>query len=119
MTSLSDTPTVETPAAQPTTVTPFKRRGRPVGVKNGDGVVNKKKPAKRTVKNPRLKINVDAIVANGEIKNLKAEVERLMAEVKRWTEAHNGARLHIEKLEKHHKAALAVIGYLEGKVFNE
>ena len=101
----------------PVEITPqvptFKRgRGRPVGVKNGDGA--KKKP----VKKPRVRINVDAIVANGEVKKLKAEVERLASEVKRWTEAYTGARMHIESVEKHHKAALAVIGYLEGKLFN-
>lgn len=90
-------------------------RGRPVGVKNGEGVARKKK----LVKKPRVRINTEAIVANGEVKKLKAEVERLTAEVKRWTEAHDGARLHIEKVERHHKAALAVIGYLERKVFTE
>ena len=100
----------------PVEITPqvptFKRgRGRPTGVKNGDGV--KKKP----VKKPRVRINVDAIVANGEVKKLKAEVERLAAEVKRWTEAYTGAGLHIESVEKKHKAALIVIGYLEGKIF--
>ena len=96
-------------------VLPIKRRGRPVGVKNGDGVAHKKK----VVKKPRVRINTDAIVANGEVKKLKAEVERLLVEVKRWTEAFDGARLHIESVEKKHKAALIVIGYLEGKVFNE
>lgn len=102
----------------PVEITPqiptFKRgRGRPTGVKNGQGVTAKKKP----VKKPRVRINVDAIVANGEVKKLKAEVERLAAEVKRWTEAYTGAGLHIESVEKKHKAALIVIGYLEGKIF--
>ena len=85
--------------------------GRPIGVKNGQG--GKKKP----VKKPKVRINTEAIVANGEIKKLKAEVERLAAEVKRWTEAYTGAGLHIESVEKKYKAALIVIGYLEGKIF--
>jgi hypothetical protein len=85
--------------------------GRPIGVKNGQGV--KKKP----VKKPKVRINTEAILANSEVKKLKAEVERLAAEVKRWIEAYNGAGLHIDKVEKQHKAALIVIGYLEGKIF--
>ena len=116
MTSLSDTPTVETPAAEPITVAPFKRgRGRPTGVKNGQGVTHKKKP----VKKPSLRINTEAIVANGEIKKLKAEVERLTFESNRLTETLNGAKMHIDSVEKKHKAALVVIGYLEGKIFRE
>ena len=114
MTSLSENiAAIETAPTESTVVTPFKRRGRPLGVKNGHGVARKKKP----VKNPRVRINVDAIVANGEVKKLKAEVERLASELKRWTEAHAGAMLHIESVEKKHKAALIVIGYLEGKIF--
>jgi hypothetical protein len=113
MTSLSDTPAVEITGE---TVVPFKRgRGRPTGVKNGEGVTTKKKP----VKKPRVRINVDAIVANGEVKKLKAEVERLTFEFNRLTEAFNGAKMHIESVEKKHKAALIVIGYLEGKIFRE
>ena len=105
---------IETPFVE----TVKRSRGRPVGVKNGEGVAHKKKPVKKIVKNPRIKINVDAIVANSEVKKLKAEVERLAAEVKRWTETCDGARLHIEKVEKQLKASLVVIGYLEGKLFN-
>lgn len=90
-------------------------RGRPVGVKNGEGVARKKK----LVKKPRVRINTEAIVANSEVKKLKAEVERLASEVKRWVEAYNGAAKHIESVENKHKAALIVIGYLERKVFTE
>lgn len=102
----------------PVEITPqvltFKRgRGRPVGVKNGDGV--KKKP----VKKHRVRINTDAIVANSEVKKLTAEVNRLNEELKIAKSAFEGAKLHIQKVEKQHKAALIVVGYLEGKVFNE
>ena len=85
--------------------------GRPIGVKNGQGV------KKKSVKKPKVRINTEAILANSEIKKLKAEVERLTAEVKRWTETCDGARLHIDATEKKYKAALIVIGYLEGKIF--
>ncbi|NBV72256.1 MAG: hypothetical protein EBR60_09510, partial [Burkholderiaceae bacterium] len=93
-------------------------RGRPTGVKNGDGVAHKK-PAvkKRPVKKPR--INIDAIVANGEVKKLKAEVERLNDLLQKAYEAYNGAKLHIQSLEKRNAACLTVIGYLEGKIFKE
>jgi len=94
-------------------VLPIKRRGRPTGVKNGEGV--KKKP----VKKPRVRINTDAIVANSEVKKLTAEVNRLNEELRIAKLAFEGAKLHIDKVEKQHKAALIVVGYLEGKVFNE
>ena len=116
MTSLSDTPAVD--SVETASVVSFKRgRGRPTGVKNGDGVAHKKKP----VKKPRINLNLklDAIEANGEVKKLKAEVERLTFEFNRLTEAFNGAKMHIESAEKKHKAALIVIGYLEGKIFRE
>jgi len=43
-----------------------KRRGRPTGVKNGQGV------KKKTVKKPRVRINTEAIVANGELKKVQS-----------------------------------------------
>jgi hypothetical protein len=114
MTSLSENiAAIETAPTESTVVTPFKRRGRPLGVKNGHGVARKKKP----VKNPRVRINVDAIVANGEVKKLTAEVSSLKVEVEKLRSAYIGAELHIEATEKKHKAALIVIGYLEGKIF--
>jgi hypothetical protein len=96
-------------------VLPIKRRGRPTGVKNGEGVTHKKK----LVKKPRVRINTDAIVANSEVKNLTAQVNRLNEELRIAKSAFEGAKLHIDKVEKQHKAALIVVGYLEGKVFNE
>ena len=116
MTSLSDTPAVETTTD---TVVSFKRgRGRPTGVKNGDGVAHKK-PAvkKKPVKKPR--INVDAIVANSELKKAKEDILHLVIELETMRKDFHAAKLHIEKVEKQHKAALIVVGYLEGKVFNE
>jgi len=96
MTLTSDKPTEETQ------VPPKKKMGRPVG--------SKSKP--KIVRRPRRKveINVEAILANGELKKAKAETERL-------NQLLESAKIHIEKLEGRHKAALAVIGYLEGKVF--
>jgi len=87
-------------------------RGRPVGVKNGQGV-RKKKPVKKVV------INMEAVLANSEIKRLTAEVERLNEELRAAKSAFQGSVLHIEATEKKHKAALIVIGYLEAKVFSE
>ena len=82
-------------------VVPIKKKaGRPLGSKN--------KP--KVVRRPRVQINVEAILANSDLKKAKAEVERL-------TTLLDSAKSHIEKLEGRHKAALAVIGYLEGKVF--
>jgi hypothetical protein len=85
---------------------PSKKRGpgRPLGVKNGQG--GKKKPVKKVV------INTEAILANSEVKKLTTEVTRLKEEL-------NSANLHIVKVENQHKAALIVIGYLEGKIFRE
>jgi hypothetical protein len=85
--------------------------GRPLGVKNGQG--RKKKPVKKVV------INMEAVLANGEVKRLTAEVARLNEELKIAKSAFEGAKLHIEATEKKHKAALIVIGYLEAKVFSE
>ena len=85
--------------------------GRPIGVKNGQG--KKKKPVKKVV------INMEAVLANSEVKKLTAEVARLNEELRLAKSAFEGAKLHIEATEKRHKAALIVIGYLEGKVFNE
>lgn len=85
-------------------------RGRPAGVKNGQGV-RKKKPVK--------KVNIEAILANSEVKKLTAEVARLNEELRIAKSAFEGAKLHIEATEKKHKAALIVIGYLEGKIFRE
>ena len=118
MTSLSDTPAVQI-TEEGTSVVPFKRgRGRPTGVKNGEGVAHKKTAVKKKpVKKPR--INVDAIVANSELKNAKIEILHLTIEVETLRKDLNAAKLHIEKVEKQHKAALIVVGYLEGKVFNE
>ena len=114
MTSLSDTPAVQI-TGEVTSVAPFKRgRGRPAGVRNGDGV-KKKKPVIRK----KVVINMEAILANSEVKKLTAEVARLNEELRLAKSAFEGAKLHIEKVEKQHKAALIVVGYLEGKVFNE
>jgi hypothetical protein len=85
-------------------------RGRPAGVKNGQGV-RKKKPVKKVA------INMEAILANSEIKKLTAEVARLNEELRIAKSLFEGAKLHIEATEKKHKAALIVIGYLEGKIF--
>jgi hypothetical protein len=81
-------------------------------VKNGQGV-KKKKPVKKVV------INMEAVLANSEIKKLTAEVTRLNEELRIAKSAFEGAKLHIEATEKKHKAALIVIGYLEGKIFRE
>ena len=114
MTSLSDSPAVETTAQDVMPIVlPIKRRGRPTGVKNGSGV--KKKP----VKKPRVRINVDAIVANSELKKAKNDILHLTIELETIRKDFHAAKLHIEKVEKQHKAALIVVGYLEGKVFNE
>ena len=85
--------------------------GRPIGVKNGQG--KKKKPVKKVV------INMEAVLANGEVKRLTADVARLNEELRIAKSAFEGAKLHIEATEKKHKAALIVIGYLEAKVFSE
>jgi copper chaperone CopZ len=106
MTSLSDAPDVQI-TGEP--VVPLKR-GRPTGVKNG---VKKKKPVKKVA------INMEAILANSEVKKLNAEVTRLKEELDLTNAAFKGAELHIEALEKKHKAALIVVGYLEGKIFRE
>ena len=104
MTSLSDTP-----ANTGETVVHLKRGpGRPPGVKNG---VKKKKPVKKVA------INMEAILANSEVKKLTAELARLNNELNVAKSAFDGAKLHIEAVEKKHKAALIVIGYLEGKIF--
>jgi hypothetical protein len=97
---------VETP-----NVLPIKRRGRPTGVKNGSAV------KKKTAKKPTVRINIDAIVANSEVKKLTSEVKRLNEELSLANNAFKGAEMHIESVEKKHKAALIVIGYLEGKIF--
>jgi len=78
-------------------------------IKRGRG-----RPKKATVV-----INTEAIIANGEVKKLTAEVNRLNEELKLAKSAFEGAKLHIEAVEKKHKAALIVIGYLEGKIFRE
>jgi hypothetical protein len=89
-------------------------------VKNGDGVAHKKPAAKKKpVKNPRVRINVDAIVANSELKKAKENILHLTIELETMRKDFHAAKLHIEKVEKQHKAALIVVGYLEGKVFNE
>ena len=85
--------------------------GRPIGVKNGQG--GKKKP----VKKPKVRINTEAILANSEVKKLTAEVSSLKVEVEKLRSAYIGAELHIDATEKKYKAALIVIGYLEGKIF--
>jgi hypothetical protein len=85
---------------------PSEKRGpgRPLGVKNGQGAKRK------TMK--KIPINMEAVHALVEIKKLTAEVARLKDEL-------NSANLHIVKVENQHKAALIVIGYLEGKIFRE
>jgi hypothetical protein len=104
----------------PVEITPqvltFKRgRGRPIGVKNGEGVTAKKKP----VKKHRVRINVDAIVANSALKEAKQDIVKLTVDLETVRKELHAAKLHIERVEKQHKAALIVVGYLEGKVFNE
>ena len=79
-----------------------KRRGRPPGSKTV------KKPVKKTVKKPI--INVDAIIANANFKNAKAEIESLTQDL-------NAAKLHIDAIEKRNHGLLTVIGYLESKLF--
>ena len=90
---------------------PSEKRGpgRPLGVKNGQGAKRK------TMK--KIPINMEAVHALVEIKKLTAEVTRLNEELKIAKSAFEGAKLHIEAVEKKHKAALIVIGYLEGKIF--
>jgi hypothetical protein len=99
-------------AASPN-VLPIKRRGRPTGVKNGDGVAHKKK----TVKKPRVRINTDAIVANGEVKNLKAQVARLNIELEEARNSYESALHALSDLELHVKDLNSINKYLEGKVF--
>jgi hypothetical protein len=67
----------------------------------------------------KVAINIEAILANSEVKKLTAEVARLNEELRIAKSAFEGAKLHIEATEKKHKAALIVIGYLEGKIFRE
>jgi hypothetical protein len=88
------------------TETPKRGPGRPLGVKNGQGA--KKKPKRK----PKVVINTEAIIANSAYKNALKEIEALKAQLE-------SAKLHIEKVEKQHKAALIVIGYLERKLFTE
>lgn len=102
MTLTSDN-TVPTEGTTMDTSPPKKKAGRPVGSKNKPKVVRRKPQ-------PKVTINTEAILANAEAKRAKLQVENLNAQL-------NSAKLHIETLEKRHKAALAVIGYLEGKVF--
>jgi hypothetical protein len=49
-------------------------------------------------------------MANASLKSAKVEIESLTQDL-------NAARLHIDAIEKRHNAALVVIGYLEGKLF--
>jgi len=65
----------------------------------------------------KVAINIEAVLANSEVKKLTAEVSRLNEELRIAKSAFEGAKLHIEATEKKHKAALIVIGYLEGKIF--
>jgi hypothetical protein len=112
----------------PVEITPqvptFKRgRGRPTGVKNGEGVkkkpVVKRKTPVTKIREQAVQANVDAMIANANLKNAKTEILHLTIEVETLRKDLNAAKLHIEKVEKQHKAALIVVGYLEGKVFNE
>jgi predicted nucleic acid-binding Zn-ribbon protein len=89
-----------------------KRRGRP--------------PSKN-----KVDINTDAIVANSELKKAnqrileleeyavyaEQEIDALQKRIAKSQEDFNGAKLHIETIEKHNSAAMIVIGYLEGKLF--
>jgi hypothetical protein len=124
--SLTMTLTSENIAAietAPTVTTAPKRRGRPTGVKNGEGVrkkpVSKRKVSVTKIREKAVQANVEAIVANANLKNAKNEILHLTIEVETLRKDLNAAKLHIEKVEKQHKAALIVVGYLEGKVFNE
>ena len=104
MTLTSET-TVETTIETETTK---RGPGRPPGVKNGQGVTSKKKLKRK----PKVVINTEAIIANSAYKNALKEIEALKAQLE-------SAKLHIEKVEKQHKAALIVVGYLERKLFTE
>lgn len=97
--------------------------GRPIGVKNGEGFkkkpVGKRKAPVTKIREKAVQANVDAMIANANLKNAKTEILHLTIEVETLRKDLNAAKLHIEKVEKQHKAALIVVGYLEGKVFNE
>jgi len=123
MTSLSDTPAVQI-TGEETSVAPFKRGpGRPLGVKNGKGSKNKpvgkRKSPVTKIREKAVQANVDAMIANANLKSAKTEILHLTIEVETLRKDLHAAKLHIEKVEKQHKAALIVIGYLEAKVFSE
>ena len=84
--------------------------------------VTKKQAIKRGRGRPKkapVVINTEAMIANSEVKKLTTEVTRLKEELDLANAAFKGAELHIESVEKKHKTALIVIGYLEGKIFRE
>jgi len=90
-----------------------RKRGRPLGVKNK---TKRKSPGGSTDLN---KAKTELATLRKTLDAASVEIVRLNEELKIAKSAFEGARLHIEKVENQHKAALIVIGYLEGKVFNE
>jgi predicted nucleic acid-binding Zn-ribbon protein len=78
---------------------------------------------------PKVAINAEAMnsalkQANQRILELEEyavyaeqEIDALQKRIAKSHEDFNGAKLHIEAIEKHNSAAMIVIGYLEGKLF--
>jgi len=90
-----------------------RKRGRPLGVKN------KTKRKSSVASNDLNKAKTELANLRKTLDAASVEIVRLNEELKIAKSAFEGARLHIEKVEKQHKAALIVIGYLEGKIFTE
>ena len=90
-----------------------RKRGRPLGVKNK---TKRKSPVASTELN---KAKTELTTLRKTLDAASVEIVRLNEELKIAKSAFEGAKLHIEKVEKQHKAALIVIGYLEGKIFRE
>jgi uncharacterized coiled-coil DUF342 family protein len=90
-----------------------RKRGRPLGVTNK---TKRKSPVASTDLN---KAKTELTTLRKTLDEASVEIVRLNEELKIAKSAFEGARLHIEKVEKQHKAALIVIGYLEGKIFTE
>ena len=90
-----------------------RKRGRPLGVKNK---TKRKSPGDSTDLN---KAKTELATLRKTLDAASVEIVRLNEELKIAKSGFEGARLHIEAVEKKHKAALVVIGYLEGKIFRE
>ena len=82
--------------------------------------------AKRRGRPPKVAINTDAM--NSALKQrileleeyavyAEQEIDAFQKRIAKSQEEFNGAKLHIETIEKHNSAAMIVIGYLEGKLF--